>query len=976
MALPEEHNAPNVNGNSVDTNTGSDVVSTTKVPNDDISPEDAYVKKASESAGKKSKPEDTAKEAKPNNKANQEKKNEKKSETKTNNKKSCDEGDKEGKQNKGKSSKGNKDEGKKESDALVDPTISKPTEPAPKTVESDKATSPLKPNASPTPQPRKQLQSVPVKSQQESDAKSGGKQLDEKTKQKEIKQATEEKKTEHDKQAEDNTQAEGADSEDSEPGTLEKIGTVASMIGKGWWNSDKDLFNDGLYSEQHPGDKLGLFDFGTNTYKGLGTAAAERPFIGDAHDFEALHKEFNDSLTKYDQSDFADRKEPHKVYGMPICTENAIMTCAMGTVFSKLRIIDPTRKTILGKCPKNRCAVVTDCVPGVNFDGFGPCWNILNPLVLELTIAASLAAGTFVLTPAPCLGTMMPSPWMPLAPNVLVDKKPVLLDKSLSNCWGLGFITFQECGQGLGPETHWFSDDNGKVNLHLVFAMAANVLGSAVGGVGAIAKSIAAAKAAAQAAHAVALGARGAEAAAQAAKLAQFAKIAGVTSKVGSYGSNAAQIFDGILYASEEDYLSAGLNFIPGAAGVVLDTKAAGKSIQAGKRSAELYENFAKTLDPSMQKSMNNFLKNSGDPDFIKKVIKENPDIYGDLSKMPDAELDTLIRGTKPYQNVEYASKKFGEAVDNESKAFIAHNKAKSESFAADIKAGETAKQLVDAEAVAEKSSAAANKAHDTYEAFEKAGKNVDDATDAYKKALDNQKNIQDEIDRLSRLLSIKSSSSKNYIRTPLEQELRKLKNKMPAAKSAVETAKRNKNKAASAYSDLQQSVKKEYGVDTIEDMKKVVEAKDTAAALDTKHVTELEGQFDTDINDLVTKGVETGNTGKALADAKNQTNHWERMKNGLDGVLAPYNQLADSVKPAQEAAAAASSAGDLASNFGTGFAVAGATIKPAAGDYNAATEESVNAYNGKNPYVLTDEEKRLLDELDDVTIEEPNPIK
>lgn len=955
MARPEEQNNPNNNDNGVDLNTGTEVVSTAGAPKDDISADDVYVKKVPTASDTKPVSEDTSKNTNSKGETNQKKNDEKETGTqksnknkgkgevvKTNNKKS-DVGEKDSKEDSDKASDTKQGEGRKKSDAVIAPTISEPTEPAPKTVESDKAPSPFKPNTTPTPQETKPLPVVSVEARPSSDTKPEDKQSEA------HKQPTEKQQQDNSKQADNSNQTEGAN---TEPGFLDKAGTIASMIGKGWWESDKDIYNGGL------------FDAGASTYKGTGTAT-ERTFVGDAHDFESLHKDFNDSLAKYDQSDFVDRKEPHKVSGMPICTENGLMTCAMGTVFSKLRIIDPTRKTILGKCPKNRCAVITDCVPGVNFDGFGPCWNILNPAVLAATTAASIAAGHFVLTPMPCVATMMPSPWLPLAPNVLVNKQPILLDKSISNCWGLGFITFQECGQGLGPETHYFTDDAGNPNLHLIFAMAANVVASVATGGFAIAGRVAEAAAAARAAQAIAMGARGAEMAASAAKWMKFAKVASNVSKVGDVTANAIMMIDGGLYISEGDYVSGALNMIPGAAGAVLDIRGEVKASRAAQQAAAFNENFIKTLDPNVQGPFRDIMKQSGDVDFVKKIIKENPDIYGDVSKLPDADLEALIKGSNPYVNAEKNAQTASRGADAANAATGAantrHTEAKAAKATADSNVKTTAAAVVDARAQAQASSNAATKAQADLDAFEAAGKKANEATEDYVKALKKQDAIQAEIDRLTEKASKLDPKSREY--AAIQRQIQSERYKMPAAKREVEAAKNGMDDAASAYADMQQSIKKEYGVDTVEDMEKVAKEKQATATSDAQLANDLESDLDKFIDTQIEQEGKVTKTEKEAAQAQSNSDNWAAISNEADANVSQQHALADSAATADQAANAAAPDGwDKTWNWVN--PVVGTGVKPVAGDYNTVSDESVNAYDGKNPYVLTDEEKKMLDEL------------
>ena len=964
MARPEEQNTPTPVDNGVDSNTGTEVVSTTETPKDEVSADDAYVKRVPSASDTKSvpEPEHTSNNSKSKGETNQKKNDEKETETKksnddkgkggtvakTNSKKS-DGGKKDSKENNDKSGDAKQGEGRKKSDAVIAPTISEPTEPAPKTVESDKAPSPLKLNTTPTPQETKPLPVVSVEAKPNSDAKPADDKPATKQQQESSKQAN-------------NTEATESPSENKEPTFGEKFVTVASMIGNGWWDSDKDIYNGGWA------------DVGADTYKGTGVAT-DRTLLGDAYNFADLHAQNQRILEKHDQSDFVDRKEPHKVYGMNICTENGLMTCAMGTVFSKLRILDPTRKTVLGKCPKNRCAVITDCVPGVNFDGFGPCWNILNPAVFAATTAASIAAGHFVLVPMPCVGTMMPSPWLPLAPNVLVNKQPILLDKSISNCWGLGFITFQECGQGLGPETHYFTDDAGNPNLHLIFAMAANVVASVATGGVAIAGRVAEAAAAARAAQAIAMGARGAEMAAAAAKWMKFAKIASNVSKVGDVTANAIMMIDGGLYAMEGDWVSAGMNFIPGAAGNILDIKGEIKASRAAQQATAFNENFIKTLDPNIQGPFRDIMKQSGDVDFVKKMIKENPDIYGDIAKMPDADLEALIKGSNPYvnadKNVTTATNGANAAQEAAGKAHTAHVDAKTAKAKTDTNVSTTADAVVDARAQAKASGEAAAKAKTDMDAFKAAENKANETIDAYTKALKEQNDIQAEIDKLTKKASQLDPKSREY--AAIQRQIQAQRYKMPAAKRKVQTCKNNMDEAASAYADMQQSIKKEYGVDNVSDMEKVTNEKQTTATSDAQLANDLESDLGKFIETQIQQEKDVAKKGKEAAQAQSNSDNWAALSSEANAQQALQHELADSAA-AVDAATKPTKGDKIADGFGTALPIFGATVKPAVGDYGTVSDESVNAKNKKYPYTLTEEEKKLLDELGDVTIKPDSP--
>lgn len=66
---------------------------------------------------------------------------------------------------------------------------------------------------------------------------------------------------------------------------------------------------------------------------------------------------------------------------------------------------------------------------------FGMCMSIANPVV-----AAATAAALGVLTPMPCT-PVLPSPWVPGAPTVIVGGKPLLNNSSKLMCVYGGVIS-------------------------------------------------------------------------------------------------------------------------------------------------------------------------------------------------------------------------------------------------------------------------------------------------------------------------------------------------------------------------------------------------------------------------------------------------------------------------------------------------------------------------------------------------------
>jgi hypothetical protein len=72
---------------------------------------------------------------------------------------------------------------------------------------------------------------------------------------------------------------------------------------------------------------------------------------------------------------------------------------------------------------------------------FGVCSSIANP-----TVAAATAAALGALTPMPCI-PVIPAPWVPGAPTVLIANMPALDNSSKLMCaWG-GVIQVVNPGQ-------------------------------------------------------------------------------------------------------------------------------------------------------------------------------------------------------------------------------------------------------------------------------------------------------------------------------------------------------------------------------------------------------------------------------------------------------------------------------------------------------------------------------------------------
>ena len=93
----------------------------------------------------------------------------------------------------------------------------------------------------------------------------------------------------------------------------------------------------------------------------------------------------------------------------------AMLTCSFGMAPSVLNVLPVAR--VVSNTP---LATSMDNVPLVNVMPFGLCQNPANPAV-----AAATAAAMGVLTPMPCI-PVIPGPWIPGSPTVLIGGKPAL----------------------------------------------------------------------------------------------------------------------------------------------------------------------------------------------------------------------------------------------------------------------------------------------------------------------------------------------------------------------------------------------------------------------------------------------------------------------------------------------------------------------------------------------------------------------
>ena len=118
-----------------------------------------------------------------------------------------------------------------------------------------------------------------------------------------------------------------------------------------------------------------------------------------------------------------------------VCT-GAMMNCSFGAAPSTFNATPrpvQTSSMIAG--------VITDNIPMMNIPPFGVCTSLANPQV-----AAATAAALGVLTPMPCV-PVLPGPWVPGAPTVLITNIPALDDTCKLMCAWAGVISIAFAGQ-------------------------------------------------------------------------------------------------------------------------------------------------------------------------------------------------------------------------------------------------------------------------------------------------------------------------------------------------------------------------------------------------------------------------------------------------------------------------------------------------------------------------------------------------
>lgn len=121
--------------------------------------------------------------------------------------------------------------------------------------------------------------------------------------------------------------------------------------------------------------------------------------------------------------------------GLQVCM-GAMMQCSFGAAPSSLVVL-PANKTLTVTPDAN----IMDNKPMVNILPFGMCSSLANP-----TVASATAAALGVLTPMPCI-PVIPAPWAPGSPTVLIANMPALNNSSKLMCAYGGVIQITNPGQ-------------------------------------------------------------------------------------------------------------------------------------------------------------------------------------------------------------------------------------------------------------------------------------------------------------------------------------------------------------------------------------------------------------------------------------------------------------------------------------------------------------------------------------------------
>jgi hypothetical protein len=121
--------------------------------------------------------------------------------------------------------------------------------------------------------------------------------------------------------------------------------------------------------------------------------------------------------------------------GIQVCM-GATLQCSFGAAPSTLVVL-PQNAVLTG----TPAATIMDNKPIVNVPPFAMCSSPSNP-----TVIAATAAALGVLTPMPCL-PVLPAPWVPGSPTVMIGNMPTLNNSSKLMCAWAGVIQILVPGQ-------------------------------------------------------------------------------------------------------------------------------------------------------------------------------------------------------------------------------------------------------------------------------------------------------------------------------------------------------------------------------------------------------------------------------------------------------------------------------------------------------------------------------------------------
>ncbi len=114
----------------------------------------------------------------------------------------------------------------------------------------------------------------------------------------------------------------------------------------------------------------------------------------------------------------------------------ALCQCSFGAAPCPL-VVTSTTKEIFANMP---AATIRDNAQA-NLSTFGMCSSMANPAV-----SAATAAALGVLTPQPCM-PVIPAPWAPGSPTVMLEQGPALTNDSKAFCAYGGVIQITNPGQ-------------------------------------------------------------------------------------------------------------------------------------------------------------------------------------------------------------------------------------------------------------------------------------------------------------------------------------------------------------------------------------------------------------------------------------------------------------------------------------------------------------------------------------------------